>query len=92
MTTYAWIVCGLGVFDALIVVLWLLFLRSQTFLDRKSRIVTGLALTGFIVHAVLFFEGLILYLQLAMLAVIYISLAVWPSERKSVDGDRSQSF
>ena len=91
MTTYGWIVCGLVAFDVLIVTLWFLFLRSQTLLDRKSRVVTGIALSGFIIHAVLFFEGAFLYLQLAVLAVIYMSLALWPSARQPVDGDRSQT-
>jgi hypothetical protein len=91
MTTYSWIVCGLGAFDALILTLWVLLLRSQVFLDRKNRVIAGIALSGFVFHAVLFFEGPILYLQLATLAVIYIGLALWPLPRQAAEGDRSQT-
>jgi hypothetical protein len=92
MTTYSWIVCCLGAFDALIVVtVWFLLLRSRPFLDRKSRMVLGIALSGFVFHAVLFFEGPILYLQLATLAFIYIGLALGPSTRQPADGDRRQT-
>jgi hypothetical protein len=87
MTTYSWIVCGLGAFDALILTLWFLLLRSQTLQDGKSRVITGIALSGFIFHALIFFEGAILYLQLVMLAIIYISLALWPLPRQPAESD-----
>jgi hypothetical protein len=82
MTTYFWIVCCLGAFDVLILTLWFLLLRSQVLLDGKSRLVTGIALSGFVFHAVMFFEGPILYMQLATLAVFYLGLALWPLSRQ----------
>jgi hypothetical protein len=91
MTAYAWIVCGLVAVDAVIVALWFLYLRSQTVLDRQSRVTTGVALSGFIVHAFLFLEGLVLYVQLAVLAIVYMSLFLWPSARHPVGGARSGS-
>ena len=91
MTANAWIVGGLVAVDAVIVALWFLYLRSQTALDRKSRVNTGVALSGFIVHAFLFLEGVFLYVQLAVLAVIYMSLVLWPFGRQSVSGVRSRS-
>ena len=60
-----------------------LLLRSHPSLDRKGRMGTAIALSGFVFHAVLFFEGGILYLQLATLALIYIALALCPSKRQS---------
>jgi hypothetical protein len=92
MTTYSWIVCGLGAFDVMIVTLWLLDLRSQPSSDRKSRVVMVIAFGSvFIFHAVLFMEGAILYLHLATLAVIFISWVLWPLARQPVDGDRSRT-
>jgi hypothetical protein len=91
MTTYSWIVWGLGAFDVLILILWFLLLCSQIFRDRKNRVIMGIALLGFVFHAVLFFEGPILYLQLATLAVIYIGLALWPLPRQVAESDRSQT-
>jgi hypothetical protein len=89
--TYSWIVCGLAAFDVFVVALVFLLLRSHPFLDRKGRLVTAIALSGFVFHAVVFFEGAILYLQLATLAVIYIALALCPSKRQSTDSARSRT-
>ena len=83
MGTYAWIVCGLAAFDALLVGMVILFLRSNLFPDRNGRVIIGIALSGFVFHAVMFFEGAILYMQLATLAAIYIALAVCPSRRRA---------
>jgi hypothetical protein len=87
--TYSWIVCSLAAFDVVVVALIILLLRSHPMLDPKGRLVTAIALSGFIFHAVVFFEGAILYLQLATLAVIYIALALCPSKRQSTDSVRS---
>ena len=84
MSTYSWIVCGLATFDVLVVALVFLLLRSH-FLDRKGGLVTAIALSGFVFHALLFFDGAILYLQLATLAAIYFALALCPSKRQSAD-------
>jgi len=92
MTTYSWIVCGLGAFDVLIVTLWLLLLHSQPSLDQKNRVVMVVVFgSEFICHAVLSLEGPILYLQLATLAVIFISWVLWALARQPVDGDRSRT-
>ena len=91
MSTYSWIVCGLAAFDFLVVAVVFLLLRSHPFLDRKGRVITAIALSGFVFQAALFFEGAILYLQLATLAVIYIGLALCPSRRQSIDGARSRA-
>jgi len=89
VSTHSWIVCGLAAFDVLVVALVFLLLRSHPFLHRKGRMITAVALSGFVFHAVVFFEGAILYLQLATLAVIYIALALCPSKRQSTDSARS---
>ena len=91
MSTYSWIVCGLAAFDALVVALFLLVLRSHPFLGRKGRVVTAIALSGFVFHAFLFFEGAILYLQLTTIAVIYIALALWPLKRQATDSAPNQT-
>lgn len=85
MGTFSWIVCSLAAFDVLVVALVFLLVRSHAFLDRKGRMITSIALSGFVFHAVVFFEGAILYLQLATLSVIYITLALCPSKRQSTD-------
>jgi hypothetical protein len=86
MDTYSWILCGLAAFDVLIVASFFVVLRTQPFLDRKGRLVTAIALSGFVFHAFLFFEGAILAMQLAMLAVIYLGLALVPPRRQPTDG------
>jgi hypothetical protein len=91
MSTYAWIVCGLAAFDVFVVALLVLLLRSYPFLDRKGRMIMGIGLSGFVFHAFMFFEGVILYLQLATLAVIYIALALCPSRRQSTANARSRT-
>jgi hypothetical protein len=92
MTTYSWIVCGLAAFDTLLVVtLVFLLLRSHPFPNRKARMITAIALSGFVFHAFLFFEGAFLYLQLATLAVIYMALALCPPKRKSADSTRGRT-
>jgi hypothetical protein len=91
MSTNAWIVCGLAAFDVFVVALLVLLLRSYPFLDRKGRMITGIGLSGFVFHAVVFFAGAILYLQLATLAVIYIALALCPSRPQSSASARSRA-
>jgi hypothetical protein len=80
---YFWIVSGLAAFDVLVVALFFLLLRSTPSLDRKVRMTTAIGLSGFVFHAVIFFTGAILYVQLATLAIIYIALALCPSKRLS---------
>jgi hypothetical protein len=92
LDTYSWIVCGLAAFDVLVVALVFLLLCSHPFLGRNGWLVTAIALSGFVFHAVVFFEGAILYLQLATLAVIYIALALCSSTRQSTDSARSRTL
>ncbi len=91
MTTYSWIVCGLAAFDVVMVAMFFLLLRSQAFLDRKSRMITAIGLSPFVFHAFLFFESAILYVQLATLAVIYFALAMYPSKPQSTDSTSDRS-
>ena len=91
MSTNVWIVSGLAAFDVFVVALLVLLLRSYPFLDRKRRMIMGIGLSGFVFHAFMFFEGVILYLQLATLAVIYIALALCPSRRQSTANARSRT-
>jgi hypothetical protein len=91
MSTNAWIFSGLAAFDVFVVALLVVLLRSNPFLDRKGRMITGIGLSGFVFHAVVFFAGAILYLQLATLAVIYVALALCPSRRQSSAGARSRT-
>ena len=91
MSTNAWIVSGLAAFDVFVVALLVVLLRSYPFLDRKGRMITGIGLSGFVFHAVVFFAGAILYLQLATLAVIYVALALCPSRRQSSVSARSRT-
>jgi hypothetical protein len=81
--TYSWIVCGLVAFDVLLVTMVFVLVRSQVFPDRKRRVMIAIALSGFVFHAVLFFEGAVLYVQLATLALIYFALAVYPSKPRA---------
>jgi hypothetical protein len=83
VSTYFWIVCGLAAFDVLVVAVVFVLLRWLAFVDRKTRMIMAIGLSGFVFHAFLFFEGAILYLQLATLASIYIALALCPSKRQS---------
>lgn len=91
MTTYFGIVCVLAVVDALIVAACLLFLRPRTVADRRNRLGVGIAVAAFVPHALLFFSGAFLYLQLATLAGIYMSLTLWPPAPQPAGGDRSPS-
>jgi hypothetical protein len=75
--TYSWIVCSLAAFDVVVVALAFLLLRSHPFLDRKGRVVTVIALSGFGFHAVVFF---------------HIVLALCPSKRQSTDSARSRTY
>jgi hypothetical protein len=86
MSTYSWILCGLAAFEVLIVALFFVLLRSQSLLDRKGRTITAIALSGFVFHALLFFEGGILVVELAMLAALYLGLALIPSKGQPTDG------
>jgi hypothetical protein len=91
MSEYSWIVCGLAAFDVLVVALLLLLLRSASFLDSQTRLIMGIGLSGFVFHAFLFFEGPILYLQLATLTAIYLALALCQPRRQPVDHSRSHT-
>ena len=88
MDTYSWIVLGLAAFDLLVVALIFLLIRSNAFVDRRGRMTTAIALSGFVFHAILFFEGTILYMQLATLAVIYFTLSLVPSRLQSSENVR----
>jgi len=90
MSTSSWILCGLAAFDVVVVTLVFLFLRSQRFMDRKGRMATAIGLSGFVFHAIVFFDGAILYLQLATLAIIFIALASWPFKRRPTDRPADQ--
>jgi hypothetical protein len=74
VTAFAWIVCGLIAFDALVLAIFFWFMRSRPALDRKGRIVTAAALSGFVFQAFLFFDGPIFYVHLATLAIMYTYL------------------
>ncbi len=82
MSVTAWLACGLGAFDVLILVAFYFMQKLRPPLDRRGRLVTAGALSGFVFHAFLFFEGPILYVHLAMLAVIYFWILM---PLKSVD-------
>jgi hypothetical protein len=86
MDTYSWIVCGLATFAVLVVAGFVLILYLHPFLDRRGRLTMGIALSGFVFHALVFFEGAILVVELAMLAGIYIALALCPSKQPPADG------
>ena len=84
MSTYFLTIYGLAAFDVIIVALLFLCIRWQPVVDRKSRIPTAIALSGFVFHAFVFFEGTILYLQLVTIAaVMSMILAPWPFLRRS---------
>jgi hypothetical protein len=91
MTTDPWIIGPLAAFDALIEAVLFLLLRLHPFPDRKSQVITAVALSGFGFHALIFFEGPILYLQLATLAAIYVGLALSPLRRPATESDHAQS-
>jgi len=78
MDTYSWILCGLAAFDVLIVSVFFLLRHAFPVMDRQSCLIMAIAMSGFVFHAVLFFEGAILFLQLTLIAVLYIGLTFWP--------------
>jgi len=81
----------LAAFDVLVVAVVFVLLRWLAFVDRKTRMIMAIGLSGFVFHAFLFFEGAILSLQLATLAGIYFALAVCPSKRQSTDSARNRT-
>jgi hypothetical protein len=89
--TYSWIIGGLATFDALVVALVFLLLRSHPFPDRNGRVIMAVVLSGFVVHAVVFFEGAILSLQLATLAAAYLAPALCPSRPQPSDDARGRT-
>ncbi len=78
-----WIVCGLALFDVVVLFAFFTILRSHPALDRKTRLVIAIGLSGFVFHALVFFSGAILYLQLATMATIYFVLMISPFKRRS---------
>lgn len=74
MITYGWIVVGLVTFDALMIAFFVGMLKTLPPLNRQGRIVTAIAISGFVAHALMFFDGVILYVQLATLAIMYMLL------------------
>jgi hypothetical protein len=74
MIEHAPLLLGLALFDALVIAGFWLYLRTRSRLPRGSLAPVALALGGFVFHALLFFRGAILILQLATIAAL---LALW---------------
>ncbi|MBA3315213.1 MAG: hypothetical protein M3552_07840 [Planctomycetota bacterium] len=74
MSFVAWLACGLAAFDIVLLLFLYWLQRTLPPLDRKGRLVTAAALSGFVFHAFLFFDGPLLFVQLAALAAIYAFL------------------
>ncbi len=67
----AWILFSVAAFDSLILCgLWL-YLRTKSPLDRRVLLPVAMGLAGFVLHAVVFFHGAILTLQLVAIAASF---------------------
>lgn len=71
MNANAWILVSLAVLDSLLLsVLWF-SLRTASPLQRSALLPVAMGLAGFVFHAVLFFRGAVLMIQLATIAVAF---------------------
>jgi hypothetical protein len=81
MSTYAWIVTALAAFDLFMLgSAWILF-RLDAPHDRRVLLPVACGLLGFVFHAVLFFDGAILALQLLTIAGLFGMAVFWSSAR-----------
>lgn len=76
MSAFTWIIVALVAFDALMLACFFWMMKTRPPLDRKGRLVTAAALSGFVFQAFLFFDGAILAVHLTTLAIIYAFLLV----------------
>ncbi|WZO98025.1 hypothetical protein EP7_005078 [Isosphaeraceae bacterium EP7] len=65
------IIFGLMAFDAVIVAVFYLKLRSTSPIDEKTLSASGLGLLMFVVHALFFFKGALLIIQLVSIAALF---------------------
>jgi hypothetical protein len=84
MSTFFWIVFALAAVETFLVVAFWLFVRSQPYVHLQARLAMMAGLSGFVAHALIFFEGAILSVHLAALAAILLGVAVWPSKARPV--------
>jgi hypothetical protein len=82
MNTYPYLVIGLAVFDVLLLICFYRYLRSHTPLDRRVLFPVAAGLIGFVFHALLFFSGAFLYMQLATIASIFGLCLFWSREHR----------
>jgi hypothetical protein len=71
MSNYAYIVAGLASFDLVLLILLYKYLRSHGHVDRRVAFAVAPGLIGFLIHALLFFSGALLFVQLATLGSIF---------------------
>jgi hypothetical protein len=71
MSNYTYIVAGLASFDLILLILLYRYLRSHAHVDRRVLFAVGSGLIGFLVHAFLFFNGALLFVQLATIGGIF---------------------
>jgi hypothetical protein len=71
MSNYTYIVAGLAAFDLVLLIILYRYLRSHGHVDRRVVVAVAFSLIGFLVHALLFFSGALLLVQLATIGSIF---------------------
>jgi hypothetical protein len=71
MNVINWLVFGLAAFDTVLCVVLYLIMRASTELNRSILLPVGAGMTAFVFHAVLFFNGPFLIVQLATIAALF---------------------
>jgi hypothetical protein len=72
MSTYAYLVAGVIAVDAVILIAFYFYLRShpRAAADRRAMPSVAIGMMGFVAHALIFFRGALLVIQLVMVAAI----------------------
>jgi hypothetical protein len=81
MSTYSWLVTGLSAFDLGICLLLYLIVRASADLNRSVLLPVGAGMIGFAAHALMFFDGAFLAVQLSTLAVLF-GIVLWEVRKR----------
>jgi hypothetical protein len=85
MNTVLWLVLGLATFDALVLTLLFLKVRTLSPFGGRTLLVIGAGLAGFAIHALIFFNGGFLVVQLATIAGTFAICLLAPSKPHAKD-------
>ena len=78
MYTLVWLVLGLAAVDAGLLTLMYFAIRGQPRFSRQGLLAVGGGLAGFVFHALMFFDGGFLIVQLATITGAFAICAIAP--------------